>query len=234
MPTETVPLLQLLNRQRLDTGDRVVISLEFADTEGYLHPTEVVNRPDWMSEETVLATFQGYLERFKKSGASSFKSSSQDDGYKFAFEVKEQLATLTITKESESMSPKGTPKGGTRQRYTDETKDQVIESLKAGETAKDVADKFNVSVATINLWKKAAGLTGGKRGRKPGSKNSTTDRGDRPVRAPKKAASADSITLNGIVYVPAKNVEAKPKADLIRSLNKLEAELSALRALIFE
>jgi transposase-like protein len=233
MSIESMSVTDLLNAQRLEVGDRVSVSLEFADTEGYLHPTELVNKPEWLPERAVLPIFQGYLERFKKSGASSFKSSSQDEGYKFAFEVKEQLATLTITKESESMSPKGPKKGATRQRFTDEIKEQVVDALRSGLTSKDAADKFDVSVASINLWKKAAGLTGGKRGRKPGSGK---PKGESTPRAAKKG-SADSITLNGTLYVPAKSIEVvkpKPKTDLIKILNRLEAELSNLRSLILD
>jgi|GEM_PF-6212145 len=231
MPTETLSFLQLLNNQGLEVGDRVTISLEFADTEGYLHPTELVNTPGWLPEEVALPLFQGYLERFKKSGAPSFKSSSQDDGYKFAFEVKEQLATLIITKEEE-LPQRPASRGETRPRYTEDTKEEVLKLIEAGRTAKEVAEQYEISVATINLWKKAAGLTHGKRGRKPSAQPAGSEKSYRASGALPEGA----ITLNGVVYIPAKSAQTqdKGKAEIIRALDKLDAELAAMRAMLRE
>ncbi len=261
MATDTASLIDILNRQNLQIGDRIAVSLEFAETEGYLHPTEMLNKPVWMEEVDILSVFQGYLERFQKSGASSYKSSSQDAGYKFSFEVKEQLATLTIIKEEEE--PEIAPKrgGDGRRKYDDDAKEQILEAIRNGMTAKDAADKFEVSTATINLWKKAAGLSSGKRGRKPGSKNVkprlssmahvTDSEAIEAVTAAIASAKAhsgptfsknksDSITLNGITYFQAgkgpfkaeSKAEVKNRAAILRSISKLENEIAAMRSIL--
>lgn len=256
MATDTGSLLDVLNQKDLNIGDRITISLEFAETEGYLHPTDTLNKPIWLDEEAILPLFQSYLERFQKSGASSYKSSSQDGGYKFSFEVKEQLATLTILKEEET--PEITPKrgGDGRRKYDEDAREQILEAIKNGMTAKDAADKYEVSTATINLWKKAAGLSSGKRGRKPGSKNSTTRSSAmahvtdsntlNAVEAALKAAKSgakgrpESITLNGITYIAADKMpsksevkaESKNRAQMLKAIAKLEGEMATLREIL--
>lgn len=267
MATDTASLVDALQHQNLAIGDKLTVSLEFADTEGYLHPVELVNKPAWMTEEMIFPVFQGYLERFQKSGASSYKSSSQDGGFKFAFEVKEQLANLTIIKEEEDEPRIATSHSGDKRRkYDDDAKEKIIEALKNGMTTKDAAEKFDVSTATVNLWKKAAGLSSGKRGRKPGSKNrkagfdpiayvaqsvetaSTLAAAEKALKAAREKGHPESITLNGVVYVPmkkgetktdeprqdrrAERAEAKNKANLLKSIARLEQDFAALRSLL--
>jgi transposase-like protein len=266
MATDTGSLVDALQHQDLAVGDRLTVSLEFADTEGYLHPVELVNKPAWMTEEMIFPIFQGYLERFQKSGASSYKSSSQDGDYKFSFEVKEQLATLTIIKEEED-EPSIAPKrgGDGRRKYDEDAREKILEALQSGMTTKDAAEKFEVSTATINLWKKAAGLSSGKRGRKPGSKNrkpgfdpvayvaqnvetaSTLAAAEKALKAARAKGHPESITLNGVVYVPmkkgddptdkrtdrkAERADAKGKANMLKSIARLEQEIASLRGLL--
>jgi transposase len=256
MATDTGSLLDVLNQKDLNIGDRITVSLEFAETEGYLHPTDSLNKPEWLQDEDILPLFQTYLERFQKSGANSYKSSSQDGGYKFSFEVKEQLATLTILKEDEA--PDIAPKrgGDGRRKYNDDAREQILEAIKNGMTAKDAAEKYEVSTATINLWKKAAGLSSGKRGRKPGSKNTSTrsaamahvtdENTLQAVEAAVKVARSgaksrpDTITLNGITYVAADRMpskseskaESKNRNQILKAIAKLESEMATLRDIL--
>jgi Transposase len=144
------------------------------------------------------------------------------------------------------MSPRGPKKGTKRQTHTDESKDQVIAALRDGMTVKDVSERFAISPATINFWKKSAGLTGGKRGRKPGStvkkdsdgaSSSGSRSAGRPAGRPSAKAIAKayegSITLNGEVYVPAKSIELPRNTEkVLKALSRLESELAALKEIV--
>ena len=106
----------------------------------------------------------------------------------------------------------------------------------------EVSEKFSISPATINFWKKSAGLTGGKRGRKPGTKLKRDEEGgaSRSGRSAGRPASAKalakayegSITLNGEVYVPARSIEPRNTDKVLKVLARLEAELAALKEVV--
>jgi transposase-like protein len=145
------------------------------------------------------------------------------------------------------MSPRGPKKGTKRQTHSDESKDQVIAALRDGMTVKEVSERFAISPATINFWKKSAGLTGGKRGRTPGSKvkkdgesgasASTARSAGRSTGRPSAKALAKayegSITLNGEVYVPAKSIELPRNTEkVLKALSRLESELAALKEIV--
>lgn len=141
------------------------------------------------------------------------------------------------------MTPRGPKKGTKRQTHSDEAKDQVIASLRDGMTVKEVSEKFSISPATINFWKKSAGLTGGKRGRKPGTKLKRDEEGGstrssgrsagRPASAKALAKAYEgSITLNGEVYVPARSIEPRNTDKVLKVLTRLEAELAALKEVV--
>lgn len=128
------------------------------------------------------------------------------------------------------MSRRGPKKGSKRMTHSDAAKESVLAELRSGKTVKEVSDKTGVSAATINFWKKSAGLTGSKRGRKPGSA------GAKGPRAPRAKADADffdgSITLNGEVFVPASSIDTRANEKMLKVLDRLEAELADLKALV--
>jgi transposase-like protein len=130
------------------------------------------------------------------------------------------------------MSPRGPKKGSKRQSHSDEKKESVLAELRSGKTVKEVSESTGVSAATINFWKKLAGLTGGKRGRRPGS---TVSRESRPTASRVSAKSIDgAITLNGEVYVPASTIDMRANEKMMKVLGRLEAELSDLKSLVTE
>lgn len=130
------------------------------------------------------------------------------------------------------MSPRGPKKGSKRQTHSEELKESVLAELREGKTVKEVSENSGVSAATINFWKKLAGLTGGKRGRKPGSTVSREGKTPR-VKVPAKFFDG-SITLNGEVFVPASSIDMRANEKMLKALGRLESELSDLKALISE
>jgi transposase-like protein len=125
------------------------------------------------------------------------------------------------------MSRRGPKKGSKRTTHSDAAKESVLAELRSGKTVKDVSDKTGVSAATINFWKKSAGLTGSKRGRKPGTKGVKTARTKVP-----ESFFDGSITLNGELFVPASSIDRRANEKMLKVLDRLEAELADLKALV--
>jgi transposase-like protein len=130
------------------------------------------------------------------------------------------------------MSPRGPKKGSKRTTHSDAAKESILAELRSGKTVKEVSASSGVSAATINFWKKSAGLTGGKRGRKPGS---TANKAPKTPRAKVPDKFFDgSITLNGEVFVPASSIDMRANEKMLKVLERLEAELADLKSLVSE
>ena len=117
-----------------------------------------------------IAKLTAELEALKVKAAEELKekltSLPEKMGYKSMVALVTDLlpycrGKFVAVDEASAVKP-GAPKAakkGKRVTITDEMRKGIVEDLKAGKTAKAVATKHGVSVASVNLIKKAAKLT---------------------------------------------------------------------------
>ena len=82
-----------------------------------------------------------------------------------------------------------------RRTFTEEFKKEIVDKVMAGERVTDLAEKHNIQASQISMWKRKITGKPGKRGRKPGSKNTSTRSAaasGQKKAAPKAAASGSS------------------------------------------